>query len=107
MDILKIIYYIIAYTMQFFLWLVIGRVAVLIIGGGRRNVLVDFFINFTQPIYNFVQTIFPFIRVPEEKRNSGWGVIDGMVPFVAIIFIWLLEKIIRIIISVIIVNMSA
>ena len=107
MDTIKVIYYLIAYTLQFFLWLVIGRVAILLLSAGKRNFLVDFFIRFTDPLYGVVRKMFPFTRVPDEKRSTMWGAIDGMLPFVTIVFLWLLEKIVRIIVSVIILNLSS
>jgi hypothetical protein len=107
MDILKIIYYVLAYSLQFFMWLVIGRVAIILLSAGKRNLLVDFFIRFTNPIYGVVQKMLPFTRVSEEKKNTMWGFIDGATPFVTIALLWLTEKILRIIVSVIIVNMSS
>jgi hypothetical protein len=107
MDTIKIIYYVISYTLQFFLWLIIGRVAILLLSAGKRNFLVEFFIRFTDPIYGVVRKLFPFTRVPEDKRNSMWGIIDGTLPFFTIALLWLVEKILRVIVSVIIVNMSS
>ena len=104
MEILKGCYYLFAYTIKFVNWLVIGRVAVLLLAGGRRNMIVDFFVRFTQPLYDAVKKLFPFTRVPPEKQGTGWGHIDGLVPFVAIALLWSLEKIARVILSVIIVN---
>lgn len=107
MEIIKIIYYILAYSLQFFMWLVIGRVAIILLSAGKRNILVDFFIRFTNPIYDIVQKWFPASRVPEEKKNTMWGFIDGYVPFIAIVLLWLFEKILRILVGLVIVNMSS
>jgi hypothetical protein len=104
MEILKGLYYVFDYTIKFMNWLVIGRVAVLLLAGERRNIIVDFFVRFTQPLYNAVKKLFPFTRVPPEKMGTGWGQIDGLVPFVTIALLWSLEKIARIILSVIILN---
>ena len=104
MEILKGIYYFFAYTITFIMWLVVGRVAVLLLAGERRNVIVDFFVRFTQPLYVAVKRLFPFTRVPPEKQGTGWGHIDGLVPFVTIALLWSLEKIARVILSVIILN---
>jgi len=104
MVILKTIYFILGYTLYFFRWLIIGRVLVLLMAGGRQNVLVDFFVRFTQPLYDLVKKLFPFTRIPPEKQGTGWGRIDGLVPFVTIALLWLIERIFRIIVSVIIVN---
>jgi hypothetical protein len=104
MEILKGFYFFLAYTIKFFHWLVIGRVAVLLLAGERRNVIVDFFVRFTQPLYSAVKRLFPFTRVPPEKLGTGWGHIDGLVPFVTIALLWSTEKIVRIVLSVIILN---
>jgi hypothetical protein len=104
MEILKGCYYVFAYTIKFVNWLVVGRVAVLLLAGERRNIVVDFFVRFTQPLYTIVKKLFPFTRVPPEKQGTGWGHIDGLVPFVTIALLWSMEKLFRIILSVILLN---
>lgn len=104
MKILTTLYFYVAYTLFFFRWLVIGRVAVTLLAGRRTNVLIDFFIRFTQPLYNAVRKVFPFTRVPPEKQETTWGLIDGLVPFVLIALLWFVEKLLRILVSVAILN---
>jgi hypothetical protein len=104
MATLKTVYFFIGYTLYFFRWMVIGRVLVLLLSGGRRNVLVDFFVRFTQPLIEIVRKIFPFTRVPPEKQGTAWGLMDGLVPFVTIALLWLIERGIRVLVSYIILN---
>jgi hypothetical protein len=104
MELLKWLYFYLAYTIKFLSWLVVGRVAVLLLAGGRRNVIVDFFVRFTQPIYDVIKRLFPFTRVPPEQQGTGWWLIDGLVPFVTIALLWSVEKALRIILSVVIMN---
>ncbi|MBI5074127.1 MAG: YggT family protein [Nitrospirae bacterium] len=105
MEILKQIYYYFDYTLQFFMWLVIGRVAAQLVIRNPNNVIRTMFIRFTEPLYNAVKKIFPFSRVSEEKKQTTWGVLDGLVPIILILGIYvILRPLIRIIVSVIIVN---
>jgi len=105
MEILKQIYYYFDYTLQFFMWLVIGRVAAMLVIRNPNNVIRTMFIRFTEPLYNLIKKIFPFSRVSEEKKQTTWGVLDGFVPIILILGIYIiLRPLIRIIASVIIVN---
>ncbi|MBI5100396.1 MAG: YggT family protein [Nitrospirae bacterium] len=105
MEILKQVYYYFDYTLQFFMWLVIGRVAAQVVIRNPNNVILNMFIRFTEPLYNLIKKIFPFSRVPEAKKNSTWGLLDGMVPIILILGIFLiLRPLVRIIVSVIVVN---
>jgi hypothetical protein len=104
MEMLKGFYYFFSYTTKFLSWLVIGRVAVLLLAGGRRNIIVDFFVRFTQPLYDAVKKLLPFTRVSQEKQGTGWALIDGLVPFTTIALLWSLEKTLRIILSIIVMN---
>jgi len=105
METLKQIYYYFDYTLQFFMWLVIGRVAAQLVIRNPNNVILNMFIRFTEPLYNAVKKIFPFSRVSEEKRQTTWGALDGFVPIILILGIYIiLRPLIRIIVSVIIVN---
>jgi uncharacterized protein YggT (Ycf19 family) len=105
MEILKQVYYYADYTLQFFMWLVIGRVAAQMVIRNPNNIILNMFIRFTEPLYNFVKKIFPFSRVPEAKKETTWGHLDGSVPIILILGIYvILRPLIRIIVSVIIVN---
>lgn len=87
------------------MWLVIGRVGAQLIIRNPNNVILNMFIRFTEPLYNLVRKIFPFSRVPEEKRQTTWGALDGSVPIILILGIYIiLRPLIRIIVSVIVVN---
>jgi hypothetical protein len=105
MEILKNIYYIVDYTLQFAMWLVIGRVAAQAFIRNPNNVIQNMFMRFTEPLYLFVKRVFPFTRVSEEKKQTVWGHLDGLVPIVLILGIYLiLRPLIRIIVGVIIMN---
>jgi hypothetical protein len=105
MEILKQIYYYLDYTLQFFMWLVIGRVGAQLVIQNPNNVIRAMFIRFTEPLYNLVRKLFPFSRVSEEKRQTTWGALDGFVPIILILGIYLiLRPLIRIIVGVIVVN---
>lgn len=105
MEILKQVYYYIDYTLQFIMWLVIGRVASQFVIRNPNNVIRNLFERFTQPLYNLVKNIFPFSRVSEARKHTMWGAIDGLVPIILIVGIYIvLRPLIRIIVSVIVVN---
>jgi uncharacterized protein YggT (Ycf19 family) len=105
MEILKNIYYIVDYTLQFAMWLVIGRVAAQALIRNPNNVIQNMFVRFTEPLYRFIKRIFPFTRVPDERKQTTWGSLDGFVPIVLILGIFIiLRPLIRIIVGVIIVN---
>jgi hypothetical protein len=105
METLKQIYYYLDYTLQFFMWLVIGRVAAQLVIRNPNNVILSMFLRFTDPLYNVIKKIFPFSRVSEEKKQTTWGALDGLVPIILILGIYIvLRPLIRIIFSVIIVN---
>lgn len=105
MEILKQIYYYLDYTLQFAMWLVIGRVAAQLVIRNPNNIILNMFIRFTEPLYNLIKKIFPFSRVPEEKRQTAWGLLDGAVPIILIVGIYIvLRPLIRIIVGVIVVN---
>jgi hypothetical protein len=105
MEILKKVYYIIDYTLQFAMWLVIGRVAAQMVIRNPNNIIQNLFVKFTEPLYNFIKNIFPFSRVPEAKKQTTWGYLDGPVPIILILGIFIiLRPLIRIIVSVIVVN---
>ncbi len=105
MEILKQIYYYFDYTLQFFMWLVIGRVAAQLVIRDPGNMILNMFIRFTDPLYNLIKKIFPFSRVSEGKKQTTWGYLDGFVPIILILGIYIvLRPLIRIIVGVIIVN---
>jgi len=107
MEILKQVYYYLDYTLQFVMWLVIGRVAAQMVIRNPNNMILSMFIRFTEPLYNFIKKIFPFSRVPEEKKQTTWGSLDGFVPIILILGIYIvLRPLIRIIVSVIVVNVK-
>jgi hypothetical protein len=107
MEILKKIYYVIDYTLQFAMWLVIGRVAAQVFIRNPNNVIQNMFMRFTEPLYHFIKKIFPFTRVPEERKQTMWGYLDGLVPIILILGIYIiLRPLVRIIVSVIIVNVK-
>jgi hypothetical protein len=107
MEILKQLYYVIDYTLQFAMWLVIGRVASQVVIRNPNNVIQNMFMRFTEPFYRLVKKVFPFARVSDEKKQTMWGYIDGPVPIVIILGIYvILRPLIRIIVSVIIVNVK-
>jgi hypothetical protein len=105
MQIIKTIYFLADYTLQFGMWLVIGRLASQVIIGRPDNFAVQFFVRFTEPLYHLCRQTFPFLRVPEEKKGTGWDYLGGWVPFfiIAVIF-FLLRPLLRIVVSVILVN---
>ena len=105
MEILKQIYYYLDYTLQFAMWLVIGRVAAQVVIRNPNNIILNMFIRFTEPLYALIKKIFPFSRVPEEKKHTTWGLLDGAVPIILIVGIYIvLRPLIRIIVGVIVVN---
>jgi hypothetical protein len=105
MEILKQAYYITDYTLQFIMWFVVGRVASQIIFRNPGNFVEALFVRFTEPIYRLIKRIFPFARVAEDKRNTLWGYIDGYVPIIIIVGIYIIARpLIRIIVGVIVVN---
>jgi len=105
MELLKQIYYYLDYTLQFVMWLVIGRAAAQLVIRNPNNVILNMFIRFTEPLYNLIKKIFPFSRVSEDKKQTTWGALDGFVPVILILGIYVvLRPLIRIIVSVIIVN---
>ena len=107
MEILKQVYYYVDYTLQFVMWLVIGRVAAQMVIRNPNNIILNMFIRFTEPLYVLVRKIFPFSRVPEEKKQTTWGSLDGFVPIILILGIYIvLRPLIRIIVSVIVVNVK-
>jgi len=107
MEILKQVYYVIDYTLQFAMWLVIGRVASQVFIRNPNNVIQNMFMRFTEPLYRFIKRILPFTRIPETKKHTVWGQLDGPVPIVLILGIYIiLRPLIRIIVSVIIVNVK-
>jgi len=105
MEILKQVYYYIDYTLQFFMWLVIGRVACQMVIRNPNNIIQNLFMKFTEPLYTFIKFIFPFSRVSEEKKQTTWGYLDGAVPIIIIVGIYIIVRpLVRIIVSVIVVN---
>lgn len=87
------------------MWLVIGRVAAQLVIRNPNNVILNTFIRFTEPLYNLIKKIFPFSRVSEEKKQTTWGALDGFVPVILVLGIYIfLRPLIRIIVSVIVVN---
>lgn len=87
------------------MWLVIGRVAGQLVIRNPNNVILNTFIRFTEPLYNLIKKIFPFSRVSEEKKQTTWGELDGFVPVILVLGIYIfLRPLIRIIVSVIVVN---
>lgn len=105
MELLKQIYYYLDYTLQFVMWLVIGRAAAQLVIRNPNNVIRTMFIRFTEPLYNLIKKIFPFSRVSEDKKQTTWGALDGFVPVILVLGIYVvLRPLIRIIVSVIIVN---
>ena len=105
MEILKTVYYVLDYTLQFTMWLVIGRVASQLVIRNPSNIIQNLFMRFTEPLYNLIKNVFPFSRVPEAKKQTTWGYLDGMVPIILIFGIYIIVRpLIRIIVSVIVVN---
>lgn len=87
------------------MWLVIGRVAAQLVIRNPNNIIQNLFERFTEPLYNFIKKLFPFSRIPAEKKHGIWGYLDGPVPIILILGIFvLLRPLIRIIVSVIVVN---
>ena len=87
------------------MWLVIGRAAAQLVIRNPNNMILNMFIRFTDPLYNVIKKIFPFARVSEDKKHTTWGALDGFVPVILILGIYIvLRPLIRIIFSVIIVN---
>lgn len=107
MEILKTVYYVIDYTLQFAMWLVIGRVASQVVIRNQNNIIQNLFERFTQPLYNLIKNIFPFSRVSEARKQTTWGYLDGPVPIILILGIFIvLRPLIRIVVSVIVVNLK-
>ncbi|MBI5848410.1 MAG: YggT family protein [Nitrospirae bacterium] len=104
MEILKQVYYYFDYTLQFFLWLVIGRVAAQLVIRDANNFILSMFIRFTEPLYNLIKKILPFSRVSEEKKQTTWGALDGFVPIIWIVGIYIFRKLIWIGVNIILVN---
>jgi len=78
------------YTLAFFSWMIIGRVLLTLLVGGRRNLMVDFFVRFTEPFYIITGKFLPFTQVSPEKEGTVWARIGGMKPFFALVLIQIL-----------------
>ena len=72
------------YTLSFLLWMVLGRVVLGIIIGGRQNIIQEIFKKATEPLYVITRKLVPFA---EEK----W------VPALAILLIVILRIILVVI----------
>lgn len=53
------------YTLAVIMWLIIGRLLLTPFVGNKRNFMMDFFIRFTEPVYNVTRRILPFAK-------GGW-----------------------------------
>jgi uncharacterized protein YggT (Ycf19 family) len=69
-----IIIQLINYTLSFIMWMVLGRVLLSLIIGGRQNFATGLFAKLTDPAYRITQRILPFAK-------GGW------VPFFTIVLI--------------------
>lgn len=107
MNILKTFYFISDYSLQFLMWLVVGRLASQVLINKPENVILQLFVRFTEPFYQLAQKTFPFLRMSEEKKATAWGRIDGWTAvFLIATTYFLLRPLLRIMVSVIIVNLS-
>ncbi|MBI4699531.1 MAG: YggT family protein [Nitrospirae bacterium] len=60
-----IIFQLINYTLSFLMWMVLGRIILSLIIGGRQNIMTTAFEKVTEPVYRVTQKIFPFAK-------GGW-----------------------------------
>ncbi|GAB4482446.1 MAG: hypothetical protein OHK006_00880 [Thermodesulfovibrionales bacterium] len=57
-----IIFHLFNYTLSFLMWMIIGRVVITLILGGRQNVMTLAFVKITEPVYRITRTILPFAK---------------------------------------------
>jgi len=69
---------IVNYTLAVFMWLIIGRMLLSFFLGKRENFMVNFFIKFTEPVYNITRKVVPFAT-------------DRSVPFFSILIIFIIR----------------
>lgn len=85
------VFQIINYTLSFLMWMLLGRVVVTLITAGKQNFIIGLFRKITDPVYTVVLALFPFLKVPPEKRGGMYEAIGGCVPFAAFFLIVLLR----------------
>lgn len=69
---------IVNYTLALFMWLIIGRYILVLLTGGKKGFMMDFFVKFTDPLYKITRRVFPFFK-------------EGFVPVATIILILLIR----------------
>ncbi|MCL5421361.1 MAG: YggT family protein [Nitrospirae bacterium] len=69
-----VIIQLINYTLSFVMWMILGRIILSLILGGRQNFVTALFAKITDPAYRITQRILPFAK-------GGW------VPFFTIVLI--------------------
>ncbi len=84
---MKLFVQLVNFTLSFCMWLIVGRVLVTLITGGRDNFMVSFFVRFTEPFYRLTAGIVPFARVSPEREGTTFARIGGCIPFYAIALI--------------------
>jgi YggT family protein len=50
------------YTLSFFMWMILGRVILTLMLGGRQNVVTGIFAKITDPVYRITRKILPFAK---------------------------------------------
>lgn len=85
------LFQLINYTLSFLMWMVAGRVLVMLLTGGRHTFINGMFEKITDPLYNVVRTVLPFAKVPDEKQGTMWWRVGGCIPFFSVFIIIVLR----------------
>jgi uncharacterized membrane protein len=56
------------YTLSFLMWMVLGRIVLALILGGKENFMTGIFAKITDPLYRLVLKIMPFVK----ERAVPW-----------------------------------
>ncbi|RJQ38955.1 MAG: hypothetical protein C4550_06190 [Nitrospiraceae bacterium] len=59
---------IINYTLSFLMWMILGRMLLVLIIGNRQNILTGLFIKITEPVYRITKKVLPFAN----ERHIPW-----------------------------------
>ena len=72
------------YTIEFFMFLIIGRLILFFFIRNKDNAMLAFFIKFTDPVMKATRKILPFVK-------------ESLVPFVSVLMLYVLSVILKLI----------